>query len=279
MSTGLTILCENSVDRVSPYGLLGEHGFACHLETPEGNFLFDTGGGMTIMNNADKLGIDFSQLQGILFSHGHYDHVGGLQQVLKQTGPIPIYAHPDLFSAHYSSNSGQQVAIGMPWSRTELETLGAQFIFSATPYEITPQLLLSGEVPRRSQAETGDPNLTTVAANGAPVADPLHADLSLFITTAKGLVILLGCAHAGLVNIIDHALQVTGQNKIHMLIGGTHLKFCSEEQLNASLNRLEKLQVDHIGASHCTGLRGAHRLAAHFGERFFNATVGTRITL
>jgi len=279
MSTRLTILCENSVDRVSPAGLLGEHGFACHLETPQGNFLFDTGGGLTIMNNAEKLGIDFGQLHGILFSHGHYDHVGGLQQVLKQTGPIPIYAHPDLFSDHYSSNSGKQVAIGMPWTQTELETLGARFFLSTTPCEVTSNLLLSGEIPRLSSVESGDPKLTTLAENGAPKADPLHDDLSLFITSEKGLIILLGCAHAGLLNIIDHALQVTGEDKIHMVIGGTHLKFCSEEQMSATLNRLEELQVDRIGASHCTGLRGAQRLAARFGERFFSASVGTQITI
>jgi len=279
MSIRLTILCENSVDQVSPYGLLGEHGFSCHLQTPAGNFLFDTGGGMTIMNNAELLGIDFTKLQGIMFSHGHFDHTGGLRQVLEKTGKIPIYAHPDLFSKHFSKNSGEMRNIGIPWPQVELEELGADFKFSATPQKVAPDLLLSGEVPRISKVETGDPNLLSLAEDGTQVTDPLHDDLSLFIHTDRGLVILLGCAHAGLLNIIDHAIKLTGERKIHMVLGGTHLKFCSEEQMTATLDRLEELDVDLIGASHCTGLRGARMLAERFGQRFFSASVGVEIDI
>lgn len=279
MSIRLTILCENSVDQVSPYGLLGEHGFSCHLQTPAGNFLFDTGGGMTIMNNAELLGIDFSSLQGIMFSHGHFDHTGGLRQVLEKTGEIPIYAHPDLFSKHFSKNSGELRNIGIPWPQVELEELGADFKFSTTPQKVTPDLLLSGEVPRISKVETGDPNLLSLAEDGTQVTDPLHDDLSLFIHTDRGLVILLGCAHAGLLNIIDHAIKLTGERKIYMVLGGTHLKFCSEEQMTATLDRLEELDVDLIGASHCTGLRGARMLAERFGKRFFSASVGVEIDI
>ena len=277
MSIHLTILCENSVDRVSPYGLLGEHGFSCHLKTPTGDFLFDTGGGMTILNNAKLMGIDFTKLQGIMFSHGHFDHTGGLKQVLEKTGKIPIYAHTDLFSDHYSKNSGEMYNIGVPWPQAELEKLGADFKFSASPYEVTPGLLLSGEVPRITEVETGDPNLLSHSESGEQITDPLRDDLSLFINTDKGLVILLGCAHAGLLNIIDHAIKVTGQEKIHMIVGGTHLKFCSEEQMSATLDRLEGLKIDKIGASHCTGLRGARMLAERLGERFFSASVGIEI--
>ncbi|MEA3363033.1 MAG: MBL fold metallo-hydrolase [Thermodesulfobacteriota bacterium] len=279
MSIRLTVLCENSVDRVSPYGLLGEHGFSCHVQTPAGEYLFDTGGGMTIMNNAKLLGIDFSKLKGIMFSHGHFDHTGGLRQVLEKTGEIPIYAHPDLFSNHYSKNSGKMHNIGVPWPQAELEKLGADFKFSATPYQVVPDLLLSGDVPRISKEETGDPNLLSLLESGEQITDPLHDDLSLFIRTDKGLVILLGCAHAGLLNIIDHAIKVTGERKIHMVVGGTHLKFCSEEQMTATLNRLEELDVDLIGASHCTGLRGARMLAERFGKRFFSASVGVEINI
>lgn len=278
MSIRMTILCENSVDSVSPYGLLGEHGFACHLETPVGAFLFDSGGGMTIINNGEKLGIDFSQLQGILFSHGHYDHVGGLKQVLKKSGPLPIYAHPDLFNERYSRNSGNLVNIGVPWPRADLEALGATFHFHSAPYEVVPGLTLSGEVPRINPVETGDPNLVIPKAGGYDT-DPLKDDLSLFISSDQGLVILLGCAHSGLLNIIDHALTVTGQDKIHMILGGTHLKFCSETQMEATLSRLEELRVDRVGASHCTGLRGARRLAERLGDRFFSASVGVRIEI
>lgn len=274
MSLKLTILCENSVERVSPLGLMGEHGFACHLQTPHGNFLFDTGGGQTIIPNSEKLGIDLNNLQGLIFSHGHLDHTGGLQQVLERSDPIPIYAHPDMFSVRHSSNGGRLREIGIPWSRAELEQMGAEFQLDKMPQQIAPGLTLSGEIPRVSSCETGDPNLVLMTDQGTSIRDPLLDDYSLFIDSPKGLVILLGCAHAGVLNIIEHACKVTGQNKIHMLLGGTHLKFSSQQQLDVTLNRLEELQIDKIGVSHCTGLRQAQILAERFGDKFFNATVG-----
>lgn len=279
MSVHLTVLCENSVDRVSPHGLMGEHGFACHLHTEHGDFLFDTGGGLSIINNADCLGIDLANLQGILFSHGHLDHTGGLKQVLDKSGPLPIYAHPDIFSQRYSNNGSQPRSIGMPWSQAALEKMGATLKLSEAPCSIAPGLMLSGDIHRTHKEETGDPNLVVFSEDNQQAADPLHDDLSLFISTDKGLVILLGCAHAGLLNIIDHALKVTGQDKIHMILGGTHLKFCGKEQMDATLSRLTELDVDRIGASHCTGLRGATILAEHFGKRFFSASVGVKIEL
>ncbi len=279
MSIHLTVLCENSIDRVIPFGLLGEHGFACHLRTPEGEFLFDSGSGTTIMNNAKLLGIDFTKLQGIMFSHGHYDHTGGLKQVLETTKSIPIYAHPDMFSSHLSKHAGVMRNLGVQWPKAELEDLGAKFNFSAAPYNVTDQLILSGTIPRIHKVETGDPNLLSLTGENKEITDPLHDDASLYIKTPKGLVILLGCAHAGLLNIIDHALEVTGETKVHMILGGTHLKFCSDEQMSATLDRLEELNIDKIGTSHCTGLRGARMLAERFGERFFSASVGVEIEI
>jgi 7,8-dihydropterin-6-yl-methyl-4-(beta-D-ribofuranosyl)aminobenzene 5'-phosphate synthase len=277
MSIRLTVLCENSVERVNPTGLLGEHGFACHLQTGQGDYLFDTGGGQTILSNSEKLQIDLSRIQGIILSHGHLDHTGGLQQVLKRSGPVPVYSHPDLFHKRHSSNGDPLREIGIPWSRAELEALGGKLHLAIAPQQIAPGLLLSGEIPRLNPFETGDPNLVTIDSNGQPQTDPLADDYSLFIDSPQGLIILLGCAHAGLLNIIEQAKKVTGQSKIHMLLGGTHLKFSSQTQLEASLNRLEELDIERIGVSHCTGLKAARQLAERFGERFFYASVGTEI--
>ncbi len=279
MGVHLTILCENTVERVHPAGLLGEHGFACYLQTDQGNYLFDTGGGQTLLANSEKLQIDLRQIDGIILSHGHLDHTGGLRQVLNGSGNTPIYAHPDLFVPRHSSNGSQLREIGIPWSKEELEELGADFRLDSAPQQIARGITLSGEVPRANRFETGDPNLVTVDSKGAQAVDPLADDFSLFIDSPKGLIILLGCAHAGLLNIIEHARKVTGQDRIHLLLGGTHLKFSSQEQLTATLDRLEELAIDRIGGSHCTGLQQAQQLAARFGERFFNATVGKEISV
>jgi 7,8-dihydropterin-6-yl-methyl-4-(beta-D-ribofuranosyl)aminobenzene 5'-phosphate synthase len=277
MGVHLTILCENTVERVHPTGLLGEHGFACYLQTDQGNYLFDTGGGQTLLANSERLQIDLQQLDGIILSHGHLDHTGGLQQVLAPLERVPVYAHPALFTRRHSSNGNQLREIGIPWSKEQLEALGADFRLDSTPQQIAPGITLSGEIPRANRFETGDPKLVTIDSNGAQSVDPLADDFSLFIDSPKGLIILLGCAHAGILNIIEHARKVTGQDHIHLILGGTHLKFSGQEQVTATLDRLDELAIDRIGVSHCTGLQQAQQLAARFGERFFNATVGKEI--
>jgi len=274
MSIKLTVLCENCVEKASPYGLLGEYGFSCLVETVGGTWLFDTGGGLTIINNAERLGIDLAQLDGIILSHGHFDHTGGLKQVLEKTGPIAVYAHPDLFSRRFSSHGGPLRSIGIAWDQKELEALGADFQLSKDPVEIAENLLLSGCVPRINLHETSDSKLLIEVAEGKHGSDPLEDDLSLFLRTDKGLALLLGCAHAGLINIIDHAVAVTGESRIHAVVGGTHLMYSGKDQLKATMDRLESERVAHIGASHCTGRNGALALAERFGERFFSATVG-----
>ncbi|MBD1401455.1 MBL fold metallo-hydrolase [Pelovirga terrestris] len=279
MSIKLTILCENSVEKASPYGLLGEYGFSCLVETTNGNYLFDTGGGLTIINNAERLGIDLRRLDGIILSHGHFDHTGGLKLVLEKTGPLAVYAHPDLFSRRFSSHGGPLRKIGIAWDQEELEHLGAHFQLSQDPVEIAENLLLSGCIPRTNPHETGDPKLVIEVAEGKLDSDPLEDDLSLFVRTDKGLVLLLGCAHAGLINIIDHAIAVTGEKRIHAVVGGTHLMFSGEAQLKATMDRLQSEKVTHIGASHCTGRRGALALAARFGDRFFSASVGATLQI
>ena len=278
MSITLTVLCENSVERVSPAGLLGEHGFACHLQTDQGDYLFDTGSGLGLLHNSKRLGLDLSQLRGIILSHGHLDHTGGLQSLLEITGPLPIYAHPDIFNQRYSNNGGELRSIGIPWQAAELAKSGGEFHLSTAPQRITPQVTASGEIPR-IEVTSGDANLLVRNETGQTEADPLADDQSLFIHSEQGLVILLGCAHAGLLNIIEHAIQVTGQNKIQLLLGGTHLKFFSAQQQAAILDRLAEYHIERIGVSHCTGLLAAQKLAERFGERFFFATVGTEINL
>jgi len=275
MSVKLTILCENCVEKASPFGLLGEYGFSCLVETESGTYLFDTGGGLTIINNAERLGIDLRRLDGIILSHGHFDHTGGLKQVLKKTGQIAVYAHPDLFNRRFSSHGGPLRSIGIAGGRKELETLGADFQLSKEPVKIAANMLLSGCVPRINPHEAGDPKLVVEVAAGQHDSDPLEDDLSLFVRTDKGLVLVLGCAHAGLINIIDHAIAVTGEKRIHTIVGGTHLMYSGMDQLKTTMDRLESEGITHIGASHCTGRNGALALAARFGERFFSASVGS----
>ncbi len=279
MNLKLTILCENSVERILPGGLIGEHGFACLLRSDRGAYLFDTGSGLGLAHNCEQLGIDLTDLKGVILSHGHCDHSGGLPVALQQHTVLPVFAHPDVFHRRYSGRPGQQRQIGLPWSRAELESLGADLQLSRKPQQLSEQIFLSGEIPRRWPTGSLDRQLFVKDPQGHDRPDPLSDDLSVFIRTDQGLVILLGCAHAGLQNILAHAQEVTGEKKIHLLLGGTHLKGNNQEQIAATIAMLESYHVERIGASHCTGLGPAVQLANHFGERFFHASVGAMVEI
>jgi len=162
-------------------------------------------------------------------SHNHYDHTGGLLRVLEQAGRVNVYSHPNLFKSSYDANDkGVEAYNGISFCREVLENLGANFIFNKDFVEIMPQLILSGEISRRTDFEKGDRNLFVKTKSGN-VQYTLINDQTLFINTKKGLVIILGCSHAGVVNIINFAIKKTGQTHISTLIGGTHLGRADEE--------------------------------------------------
>lgn len=268
-----TVVCENSVFGFN--GAIAEHGWSIFLETDNGNYLFDTGTGQAIFNNAIALGIDLKTIKAIILSHHHFDHTGGIAQVLDLTGPVDIYSHPDLFKDSYNLQpDGSNIYLGIPFSQSYLEAKGAQFKFESVTQKILPELWLTGEVPRITSFELGDPN-QVIKHDGAFIKDPIMDDQSIIIETENGLVIILGCSHAGLINIIEYAIKITGNKHIHAIIGGTHLGLVSAEQLEKSTEALKSYDIDRIGVSHCTGFDASVRLAKMFGSRFFNCRVGT----
>lgn len=270
------ILCENYVFR--NVGAIAEHGWAVFIETNQGNFLFDTGQGKAIINNARYFKKDLSMIQGIFISHHHVDHTGGLLSVLEEIGKVKVYSHPDLFKNSYSISGGNEKLIGIPFRREILESKGAEFIFNTDFKEIVPDLMLSGEIPRETPFEKGDKNQVLKTKEGY-IKDPILDDQTLFISTKKGLIIILGCSHAGMINIINYAIEKTGQEHINTIIGGTHLGPASEEIKEKSIQALKKFDIEKIGVSHCTGLETSMRLFQEFRDRFFFCNVGTVIEI
>jgi len=278
MKTKITILCENSV--AVPFSVIGEHGFACYIETEHANYLFDTGQGLGIVNNASALKKDLAGIDSIILSHGHYDHTGGLPQVLQITGKKSVFAHPEIFTERFWEKDGILKYIGIPFTRTYLESLGAEFRFNTRLTEIGKNVYVTGEIPRMNAFEKGDRNMFVRNENNIiSKLDPLKDDLSLIIDTDKGLVIIFGCAHAGVINILDHIVGTLKKDTIYAVIGGTHLNFSSEEQFEGTLNVIDKYRIEHFGVSHCTGLMKASLLHAALKERFFFANVGIAIEI
>ena len=274
MSLQLDIVCENTVGR--PIAACAEHGFACLLQTPAGRWLFDTGSGDTLLANLSALGLDHQKLDGVILSHGHYDHCGGLLSLLRATGPRRVYAHPEIFSERFWNGQHEQRNISLPFSRDELEAAGAKFVFVKDFTELAPGIYLSGEIARKVALETGDPHLVRRSETGnAWMNDPFADDEALAVETAKGLVILLGCAHAGLMNTVEWFRKNLDNRRIHAIVGGTHLGPASDEQFAATVGYLAKLDFARLGVSHCTGQIRSAQLYAKFPNKVFFANVGT----
>jgi len=274
MKVRLTILCENSVG--VPFGVIGEHGFACHVETDRGEYLFDTGQGLGILPNALALGKDLRKIAAVMISHGHYDHTGGLPAVLKIRGSVPVHGHPDMFVERFYNVGGKQRDIGIPFRRSWLASLGADFRLDTEMTEVGRGIYLTGEIPRKTSFEKRDAHMSARTADGRTLdPDPILDDLSMIVDSDAGLILVLGCAHAGVVNIIEHVMAQTGRERIHAVIGGTHLGFATDAQFEETVRAIDRYRIDRVGVSHCTGLERASQLHARLKGRFFFGCVGS----
>lgn len=275
MECKITVLCENTVHGL---GFLGEHGFAAFIETAGQDILFDTGQGFSLIQNSLRLKKDLKSVSKVVLSHGHVDHTGGLLAFLGVKGACPIVAHPDVFTErfHLMPAAGEEekpVSVGMPWHKSYLTTRGAQFEWTREFSEVAPGVFVTGEVPRKTLFELGSPKML-VSHDGAWAQDPFLDDFSMAVKTSRGLVIVLGCAHAGIVNILNHLIDKTGEKRIYAVLGGTHLGLSPDPQLDPTVKALKEFDIKVLAVSHCTGQGPVARLASEFGDRFAFGRVG-----
>jgi 7,8-dihydropterin-6-yl-methyl-4-(beta-D-ribofuranosyl)aminobenzene 5'-phosphate synthase len=273
MSVRVTTLSENTAGRGD---LLAEWGLSILVETEKTAVLLDAGKGISAAHNVDALGIDLNKIDRIVLSHGHYDHTGGLRQLLqKMRREVEIVAHPDIWQAKYARrNDEPDRYIGIPFQRNELESLGAIFNLTAEPVKIDDSIMTAGEIPMVTSFEQVDADLFVKEDTGWQ-QDKLLDDQALIVNMELGLVVILGCAHRGIINTLYHARQLTGRETIYAVIGGSHLINTSEERLWQTIGALRELGVRRLGLCHCTDLPAASVLAQEFGESFFFNRAGT----
>ena len=278
MQCRITTLAENTSGKPN---IIGEWGFCALVETEEMTVLLDSGAGHGVLHNAEQLGIDLKKIDKIVLSHAHYDHTAGIQKVLKKIGKeIEVIAPLDLWAGKYSVRGGAKKRyIGVPFTQAELESLGARFTMTREPVKITANMMTTGEVEIVTDFEQVGEDYLLVKVGDEYERDACPDDRALIVKTDMGLVIVLGCAHRCLINTLYHARKVTGEEKIHMVIGGCHLIDASENLIQKTIDALKKFDIQRLGVSHCTGLKAGAMMASEFGDRFFFNTAGSIVTV
>jgi 7,8-dihydropterin-6-yl-methyl-4-(beta-D-ribofuranosyl)aminobenzene 5'-phosphate synthase len=247
--------------------------------------LFDTGySAFGVPHNMDLLGVDLAGIQAVVLSHGHMDHTGSLYPILERLGrPCPVVVHPEAFHAprFFGLNDGRKLRFPVTFRREDLARLGGEVLESQHPLLLAGgTVLVSGEVERTTPFEKGLPN-AILERNGKEEKDLIMDDQALVIhLKGKGLVIVSGCAHAGIVNTILHARKITGVNEVHAVIGGFHLSGPTFEPIiEETVGALKEMNLEMIVPMHCTGWKAIQRFAQAFPDAFVLNSVGTTFSL
>ncbi|HUJ10496.1 MAG TPA: MBL fold metallo-hydrolase [Verrucomicrobiae bacterium] len=270
----VTVAVDNLV-RKSP--LLGEHGWAVWVEADGQRVLFDTGQGRVLRPNLEALEIDVRQADALVLSHGHYDHTGGLAGMLNELSHARLYVHPAALEPKYSRGAcPPHRFIGMSDRvAADIRRRSSAVVWTTAPTEIAAGLFVTGEIPRRTSFEdVGGPFHLNA---GCTQPDPLIDDQAMYMETTAGLVVLLGCAHAGVVNTLDFIAKLTGRNRFHAVIGGMHLQRASPERLAQTVAALRRYQVEKVVPGHCTGGAACARLWAEFPDGWQECAAGCRL--
>ena len=266
-------------------GLRAEHGFSALVTVRSGNtsstLLFDTGASPDALAvNAGRLGVDVGGLQGVVLSHGHFDHVGGLDGLARLRGRagLPLTVHPAVWTRRRLELPAGRVLEMPTLSRGALEREGFQVIERRQPSLLVGGILITGEVDRVTEFERGMPPAHQAWDGHGWRHDPAVIDDQALVVNVRGrgLVVVTGCGHAGVVNIIRHAMRLTGVGRLLAVIGGFHLSGPAFEPIIApTVAALTELAPTLIVPGHCTGWRAQHALERALPDAWVQTSVGT----
>lgn len=272
--SSITTLCENTA---AGKGLIAEHGLSFWIEHNNHCILFDTGQGFCLKHNAGILHIPLADADAIVLSHGHFDHTGGLPDALAVMKQPRVFLHPGALMPRYVCRpEAPVIEIGMPRPAAELLEEKAVLLFTREPREVCPGIFVTGTIPRKTDYEdSGGPFFFDEACLEP---DTFPDDQALYFESSAGTVVVLGCAHAGIVNTLMYIRELTHNRPIHAVIGGTHLVAAGEERMRRTLDYLRELGMQRLHTAHCTGFIAMARLYEAFPEQYAPCPVGTIVT-
>jgi 7,8-dihydropterin-6-yl-methyl-4-(beta-D-ribofuranosyl)aminobenzene 5'-phosphate synthase len=298
----VTVLTDNYYDALRPdtefakryrtspgKSVYSEHGLAYFIETESGGetgaCMFDFGmNAAGVMNNMELLGLDIGDAAAFALSHGHFDHWAGSAEILRRgsgTFPsgTPFYVGKEAFLHRYTRRpaTGETVDLGR-LDRSSLESCGVTVREVAAPMEIIPGCCITGNIERTTSYETPS-SVMLVKRGDALEPDDFVGEQALFFNVAgRGLVVLSGCAHAGIVNTVRHIQRITGINKVHAILGGFHLINAPTETIWSTLADIQEMNPDIVAPMHCTGFEALVAFSSAMPDGFILNTAGTRYT-
>lgn len=252
------------VDNEPGPGLVAEHGFSAWIQFRNRVVLFDTGQGEALLPNLNRLELDPAGITDLVLSHGHYDHGGGIARVMQYCPQAVLHLHPEAVVPRYTLDPGGECRyIGLPGEvKTSLAQLpGHSLDWVSSPASIDEDIHLTGPIPRKNQFE--DPGGPFYSDLRCEKPDIIVDDQALWIKTGHGLVVVCGCAHAGVINTLDYVRDVSGTSEIRAVLGGFHLKGASDNRLNNTILGLKKIAPQILMPCHCTGKNAVKAMKSH----------------
>lgn len=285
-SVEITVLVEDTVHEAR---MRAEHGLSLYIDAGGYRILFDTGASALFLGNAKNLGLHLNDLEALVLSHNHYDHTGGVEFLIDLCSGAPsIFAHPKTFNQSYAkpkaggetsppSKAARKIGFPYPLGLAGLQKRGIELTMNREPLEIHKDIWLSGEVPRKCPFEDVgkrfflDPQLTQ--------ADNVIDDQALICRTEKGLIVISGCCHSGIVNTLEAVASLFPGIPVCTVVGGFHLLQADAKRIKRSVDFLKSFDPQQVIAGHCTGFDALCSLRRAFGKRFRRLSVGDRFSL
>lgn len=278
--TILSTMLSDAVDDLDAYSTYGEWGFAALVEMGGTKLLYDTGYHPDLVYlNAEKLGVDLSDVEQVILSHAHIDHIGGLMslrnRLMKDNPKALSVAHigAGFLAEWHDPNDPVADRNRAKTIIEQYENSGGNVVLHTGPTELLPGVWLSGPVPRRHDEKNWDVE-GSIHWNGKFVEDYVPEDMALYIDSPDGTVVLTGCAHAGIINILDYALAVAEKDSVDTAVGGFHLFNAEERVVEWTAQQFRRVGIRRFLAAHCTGIESAHVLREIAGLTRNDAIVG-----